>query len=31
MMMLDAKNLEIADLLLEWVAKHVEKAPKRRP
>ena len=31
MMMLDAKNLEIADLLLEWTAKHVEKAPKRRP
>jgi hypothetical protein len=31
MMMLDAKNLAIADLLLEWTAKHVEKAPKRRP
>ena len=31
MMMLDAKNLEIANLLLEWTAKHVEKAPKRRP
>ena len=30
MMMLDAKNLEIADLMLEWVNANVAKAPRRR-
>ena len=29
MMMLDANNLEIADLMLEWVGKHVPRAPRR--
>ena len=29
MMMLDTKNLEIADLMLDWTGKHVAKAPKR--
>ena len=29
MMMLDTKNLEIADLMLDWAGKHVAKAPKR--
>jgi hypothetical protein len=29
MMMLDSNNLEIADLLLEWVGDHVERAPRR--
>lgn len=30
MMMLDSKNLEMADLTLDWAAKNVEKAPRRR-
>jgi hypothetical protein len=30
MMMLDSNNLAIADLMLEWAAKNVEKAPRRR-
>jgi hypothetical protein len=30
MMMLDANNLKIADLILDWAGKHVEKAPRRR-
>jgi hypothetical protein len=29
MMMLDANNLEIADLMLEWVGDHVPRAPRR--
>jgi hypothetical protein len=29
MMMLDSKNLEIADLMLDWSAKHVAKRPRR--
>lgn len=29
MMMLDSRNLEIADLMLAWADKHVRKAPKR--
>jgi hypothetical protein len=29
MMMLDANNLEIADLMLEWVGDNVERAPRR--
>jgi hypothetical protein len=29
MMMLDSNNLKIADLMLDWSAKHVAKAPKR--
>ena len=29
MMMLDANNLKIADLMLDWAGKHVEKAPRR--
>jgi hypothetical protein len=29
MMMLDANNLEIADLMLEWVGNNVERAPRR--
>jgi hypothetical protein len=29
MMMLDANNLKIADLMLDWAGKHVAKAPKR--
>jgi hypothetical protein len=29
MMMLDANNLEIADLMLEWVGEHVPRAPRR--
>jgi hypothetical protein len=29
MMMLDANNLAIADLMLEWSGRHVAKAPKR--
>ena len=28
MMMLDSKNLEIADLMLDWTAKHVAKRRK---
>ena len=28
MMMLDSKNLEIADLMLEWVGEHVPRAPR---
>jgi hypothetical protein len=30
MMMLDSNNLEIADLMLEWVGDHVPRAPRRR-
>jgi hypothetical protein len=30
MMMLDKNNLEIADLMIDWVGKHVEKAPRHR-
>ena len=30
MMMLDTKNLEIADIMLDWVGKHVARAPRRR-
>jgi hypothetical protein len=30
MMMLDANNLEIADLMLEWVGDNVARAPRRR-
>ena len=29
MMMLDSNNLEIADLLLDWVGEHVPRAPRR--
>ena len=29
MMMLDRRNLEIADILLNWVSKNVRKHPKR--
>jgi hypothetical protein len=29
MMMLDANNLEIADLMLDWVGDNVERAPRR--
>jgi hypothetical protein len=29
MMMLDSNNLEIADLMLEWVGDHVPRAPRR--
>ena len=29
MMMLDENNLEIADLMLEWVGEHVPRAPRR--
>ena len=29
MMMLDANNLQIADLMLDWAGKHVAKAPRR--
>ena len=29
MMMLDANNLEIADLMLEWVGANVPRAPRR--
>jgi hypothetical protein len=29
MMMLDANNLEIANLMLEWVGEHVPRAPRR--
>jgi hypothetical protein len=29
MMMLDANNLEIADLLLDWVGRNVPRAPRR--
>jgi hypothetical protein len=28
--MLDTKNLEIADIMLDWVGKHVARAPRRR-
>jgi hypothetical protein len=30
MMMLDKNNLEIADLMIDWVGKHVDKAPRQR-
>ena len=30
MMMLDAKNLEIADLMIDWVGQNVPKAPRRK-
>lgn len=30
MMMLDSNNLEIADLMIDWVGEHVPKAPRRR-
>lgn len=30
MMMLDKNNLQIADLMIDWVGKHVDKAPRRR-
>ena len=30
MMMLDSNSNEIADLMLDWVGKHVPAAPKRR-
>jgi len=30
MMMLDKNNLEIADLMIDWVGKNVEKAPRQR-
>jgi hypothetical protein len=30
MMMLDKNNLEIADLMIAWVGKHVDDAPRRR-
>jgi hypothetical protein len=30
MMMLDSKNLEIADLMIGWVGENVAKAPRRR-
>jgi hypothetical protein len=29
MMMLDWKNLEIADLMLDWAAKNVARASRR--
>ena len=29
MMMLDSKNLEIADIMLDWAGKHVKKAARR--
>jgi hypothetical protein len=29
MMMLDKNNLEIADLMLDWVGKNVARAPRR--
>jgi hypothetical protein len=29
MMMLDSNNLEIADLMLEWVGEHVTRSPRR--
>jgi hypothetical protein len=29
MMMLDSNNLEIADLMLEWVGDNVPRAPRR--
>jgi len=29
-MMLDKNNLEIADLMIEWVGKNVGKAPRGR-
>jgi hypothetical protein len=29
MMMLDSNNLEIADLMLEWVGKNVPRTPRR--
>ena len=29
MMMLDSKNLEIADIMLDWAGKHVKKASRR--
>jgi hypothetical protein len=30
MMMLDSNNLEIADLMIDWVGANVPKAPRRR-
>jgi hypothetical protein len=30
MMMLDKNNLEIADLMIDWVGENAEKAPRRR-
>jgi hypothetical protein len=30
MMMLDSKSNEIADLMINWVGKHVRPMPKRR-
>jgi hypothetical protein len=30
MMMLDANNLKIADLMIDWVGEHVAKRPRRR-
>jgi hypothetical protein len=30
MMMLDKNNLEIADLMIDWVGKNVEKTPRKR-
>ena len=30
MMMLDKNNLEIADLMIDWVGKHVARAPRQR-
>jgi hypothetical protein len=29
MMMLDANNLAIADLMLDWASKNVARAPRR--
>jgi hypothetical protein len=30
MMMLDSNNLEIADIMLDWVRENVGKAPRGR-
>lgn len=30
MMMLDSNNLEIADIMIDWVGKNVRRASKRR-
>jgi hypothetical protein len=31
MRMLDKKNLEVADLILDWVNKNVPRSGRRRP
>jgi hypothetical protein len=28
--MLDKNNLEIADLMIDWVGKYVDQAPRKR-